>query len=348
MRKFITLTLMAAMLLACYCPVDAKDKDEKEQDNFALYRIAGRKWMVKRIAAPGQEGGDVMDSYFEYEVLNVWDDHAEMSETTLDQGKKEVEGSKFVQQVKFDLEDIRFKDPIGFKKSKIEKVKTKAGTFECVLWVSDQRDDGNAQLWRSVDFPGLVVKQSDRFGTREIVEFTWIDGDPGYKAKAKKKKKHNKSDEEEGGEIDPKRLYGDKGALWIHQTVIEKGERHFKSFDTTQYEVKDVSDEQCEVEVTKLTQLLQKDRDFEPETRVIKFDDSFKDNLEPKERSREERTEKRLTDVGMFECTVYAFKDDEGREGHAWYAKEWPGLMVRRVIKGELYEEVTNLVKFEE
>lgn len=347
MRKFIAFSTLLALLLSCHVPAAAKDDPEEEKDFFSLYRVAGRKWLQKRHANPGQEGGDESDSYFRYEILNVYDDRAELAETTLDQGKKPVSDDPFVTKIEFDKEGIIFKDPIGFKKSKVEKVKTPAGSFECVLWVSNQRDDGDAKLWRSVDFPGLVVKQSDRFGSREIIEFSWIEGDPGYKGKTTKKKKRGKDDEEED-EIDPKRLYSTKGALWVHATETEKGERKYRSFDTVQYEVKKVSDEECEVEVTKLTQLLQEIKGEDPETLVIKFDDSFKDNLEPKERSREERTEKRLTDVGLFECTVYAFKDAEGREGHAWYAKEWPGLMVRRVIQGELYKEVTNLVKFEE
>ena len=344
MRKTMTLILLVAALLAVHVPAEAREAPETEKDFFQLYRIAGRTWLQKRTPAPGQEGGDVSESYFRYEILNVYEKHADMAETTLDQGKQPVEGDPFVMKVEFDEEGLFFTDPVGFKKSKLEKVKTPAGTFECVLWTSsNQRDDGDAKLWRSVDFPGLTVKQSDRFGTREIIEFTWIDGDPGYKSKGKKKK----NDDEET-EIDPKRLFTTKGALWVHQTEIVKGERGFKSFSTVQYEVEKVSDEECEIEVTKLTQLLQKLKGEDPETRVIKFDDTFNENLEPQERSREERTEKRLTEVGLFECTVYAFKDAEGREGHAWYAKEWPGLMVRRVIKGELYKEVTNLVKFEE
>jgi hypothetical protein len=49
-----------------------------------------------------------------------------------------------------------------------------------------------------------------------------------------------------------------------------------------------------------------------------------------------------------MDCTVYIFKDDEGREGRAWYDNEWPGLLVRRVIKGDNFKLITEIVKFED
>lgn len=325
-------------------PVTAKDEKKVENDTFRLYRIAGRKWMLHRVPATGQEGGDTSPTFHSYEVRNVYEDRAEVAEITLDEGKKAPEGANFVVKVNFSDDAPQLKDPIGYTKSKQEKLKTDAGTFDCILWVSLGREDGDSRIWRSIDFPGLIVKQSDRFGTRTLVEFTWVEGDPGYKAPGKKKKK--KDDDPE--EIDPKRLFSSKGATWVHHIDTARGERGTRSIEVQQYQVTKVSEEGCEVEITKLTQLLEKIKGEEPRKLEIKFDDTFSANLEPTERSRVERTELRITDVGLFECTVYLYKDEEGREARAWYAKEWPGLVVRRVIEGENYSQVTRIIKFEE
>ncbi|MCB9933991.1 MAG: hypothetical protein H6841_11285 [Planctomycetes bacterium] len=341
------------VLLAAFCGslfllepthVEAKDEKKAEKDSYRLYRIAGRVWILHRIPAPGQEGGDTTPTYHKYEVKNVYEDRADLAETTLDEAKKNSSDNEFVLKIEFKQDGPQFKDPPGYTKSKQEKVKTDAGTFDCILWVSLGREDGDSRIWRSIDFPGLIVKQSDRFGTRTLTEFTWVEGDPGYKAPGKKKKK--KDDDPE--EIDPKRLYSSKGATWILRTDTERGERGTKSIDVTQYEITKVSEEGCEIEVTKLTQLLERMKGEDPQTLKIAFDDTYSANLEPKERSRVERTELRITDVGLFECTVYVYKDEEGREARAWYAREWPGLVVRRVVEGENFKQLSKIIKFEE
>jgi hypothetical protein len=335
--------LAGCLFLPDSSPVAAKEEKKAEKDSFRLYRIAGRKWMLHRIPNPGQEGGDDAHTYHSYEVTNVYEEHAEVGEGTLDAGKKANDGGEFVVKVNFKDDAPQLKDPPGYNKSKQEKVKTDAGTFDCILWVSLGREDGDSRIWRSIDFPGLVVKQSDRFGTRTLVEFTWVEGDPGYKAPAKKKKKK----EEKPDEIDPKRLFSSKGATWVHHIDTKRGERGTRSIEVLQYQVAKVSADGCELEVTKLTQLLEKIKGETPQKLEIKFD-SISEHLEPKERSRLERTELRITDVGLFECNVYLYKDEEGREARAWYAKEWPGLVVRRVIEGENYSQVASIVKFEE
>ena len=347
MRKTITLLFAALLCVLFVAPpqsVSAKDAPE-EADFFALFRVAGRKWTLKRTPKPGNEGGDTGVTYHQFEILSVWDDHAEMTQTSLDEGKKAAEGAKFVIKVEFKKDNLIFKDPIGFKEGKTEKVKTDAGTFECTVWSSLGREDGDAYIWRSNDFPGLIVKQDDRFGTRELESFSWVDGDPGYKS-TKKRKKGDKNGATET--VDPKRLFSTKGAQWIVRSDTKRGERGTRSIEVTQYEVKKTSDEQCELEVSKLTQLLQKMKGEDPQTLIIKFDSTFEDNLQPKERAREDRVERRITEVGLFTCTVYSFKDDDGRQGMAWYAQEWPGLVVRRVITGDDYEQITEIIKFEE
>jgi len=347
MRNTFTLllaTLFSVLCLASHTTIQAKDDPEGPEDHFQLYRYAGRKWLLKRTPKPGNEGGDDAITYHKFEVMNVWDKKAEYVQSTLDVAKREADQSAYNITIDFDKEAPVFKDPIGFKKQKREKVKTDAGTFDCILWLATGTFDGDARLWRSIEFPGLIVKQDDRFGTREIVEFMWCPGESGYKGKDKKKKNKKQA---EPDEVDPKRLFSNKGALWILSTAIVKGERDLRSWDVNQYEITKVTDEECTLEITKLTQLLGKMKGEDPVEQVIKFDDNFSDHLEPPGRSRVERTEKRITEVGLFECTIYTYKDDEGREGRVWYANEWPGLIVRRVVTGDKYEAITEIVKFE-
>jgi hypothetical protein len=341
MRR-VTLLLPAALLLASFSTVGAKDEPKAGADPFVLYRVAGRTWLMKRTPKPGQEGGDETVTYHHHEIKNAYPEKAEMAQTSLDSGRKAAEGGGYLMTIEFKPDAPVFKDPIGFKKGKVEKVKTDAGTFECTVWSSLGREDGDAYIWRSNDFPGLVVKQDDRFGTREVIEFDWVEGDPGYTPPKKKKKKGEPS------EIGPRRLFSSKGTHWVHRTDTKTGERGTLSIEVVQTTVKKVGETGCELEVCKLTQLLERLKDAEPETIVIAFDDTFSANLEPKERSREDRTEKRITKVGLFECTVYTFKDEQGRAGTAWYAKDWPGLLLRREVKGENYTSLTEIIKFEE
>jgi hypothetical protein len=339
--RILVIVAAALAVLALSVPTGAKDDPKAEADPYHLFRIAGRKWMFKRTPKPGAIGNNTVN-YQQFEVVNCHKDKAEIIQTPYDDAKRTDPGREVNITVEFKPEEFMFRDPPGFEKGKVEQLKTDAGTFECTVWTNTDSPDGAAYLWRSNDFPGLVVKQDDQYSSRVLIEFDWVEGDPGYKTEKKKKKKP------EPDKIDPKRLYSSKGASWIHRTDITRGERGTKSVEIVQTEVKKVSDESCEVEVTKLTQLLQKIKDEDPETRVIAFDSKFSENLEPKERSRVDRTEKRITKVGLFECTVYTFKDDEGREGTAWYANDWPGLMLRREVKGEGYTAITELIKFEE
>ncbi|MBZ0134773.1 MAG: hypothetical protein K8I27_00200 [Planctomycetes bacterium] len=351
MRKtfILLLAVMFGLLtLTSHSAVNAKDEPEEPEDYFQLYRYAGRKWLLKRTPKSGNEGGDSEVTYHEFEVQNVWENKAQYTQNTLDAGKKDIPNSVFEITVDFDKDGTVFKDPIGFKKQKREKVKTEAGTFDCILWFAAATFDGDARLWRSVEFPGLVVKQDDRFGTRELEEFRWCPGESGYKGDDKGKKKKKKKGDAEPEQVDQKRLYGNKGSLWVLNTAVEKGERGYKSWDVNQYEIKKVTDEECVLEITKLSQLLEKIKGEEPVEVIIKFDDSFSEQLEPPGRSILERTEQRITEVGLFECSVYTYKDEEGRAGRVWYANEWPGLVIRRIVTGELYKAVTEIVKFEQ
>lgn len=338
--KLGLLSVLCALMIGTPDTSEARDEDEK--DPFILLKTAGRVWSLKRVPKPGQEGGDTATTYHHFEVLNVYEDRVEMVQTTLDASKKADEDDRFVLEVKLDADAPFFADPIGYNKSKIETVKTPAGKFECVKWTKYSDHDGDVTLWTSIDFPGLIVKQDSRFGTREVDEFTWVEGDPGHKPRKRKKRD---ADEEP----EPKKLYTSKRTSWILKTTTTKGPRNVRSFDVRQYEVKRVDDEQCELEVTPMSQLLKKIRGADTETLIVKFDESFEENwLQPDTRAVKDRVERRITEVGLFECTVWKYRDDEGREAVAWYANEWPGLMVRRVVTGEEYRAVTEIVEFDE
>ena len=350
MRILSTLLLAGLVALSCIAsmpePAQAQKAKAEEKDMFCLYRIAGRKWVLKRTPKAGTEGYDPAISFHAFEVLNVWEDRAEITQTTLDPSRQDTSGDVFKIKVPFDEKGPQFQDPIGFKKGKIEKVKTDAGTFECVVWAGLGREDGDAYIWRSIEFPGLIVKQDDRFGTRVLDEFTWIDGESGFKGKAAKKKPAKKKEADDSA--DNQRLFKRKGASWTLRTVTEHGERRVRNFDVRRHEVVKVSDTESELHVTKVTQLLEKIKGEEPETVIVKFDETFEDRLRPTPYAKHERTEKRITEIGLLECEVYTFKDDEGREGRAWYAKDWPGLLVRTLVEGEEYKLLTEILKFEE
>ena len=341
MRTTMLVLIAALIAISVHTQADAKDEPKADVDTYVLFRVAGRKWMHKRTpkAAMGFENNKL--NYQEYEVTSYSDDRAEVSQLSYDQTKQPSTGDPIKMKIEFSPDYFMFKDPLGYKKTKTEKIKTDGGTFECTMWTSAGGADGASYMWRSNDFPGLIVKQDDAYGTTILVEFTWVDGDPGYKSTKKKRK----GDDEE---IDPKRLYSNKGASWIHRADTKRGERGTRSIEITKYEVKKVSDEECELEITKLTQLLQKLKGEDEEVRIIKFDSSFEDNLKPIERSRVDRTEKRITEVGMFTCTVYTYKDADGHSATAWYANEWPGLLVRREVEGEDYHQLTEIIKFED
>lgn len=340
-RAILLILLTGVLTLTGTAPAEAKDEPKAETDRYILFRIAGRKWMYKRTPKPGAIGNNTVN-YQQFEVVNCHKDKAELVQTPYDEAKQTQPGREVKINVEFKDENFMFRDPPRYKKGKVESVKTEAGTFECTVWSQLGGTDGDAYLWRSNDFPGLLVKQDDMHSSYVLIEFDWVEGDPGHKAVKKNKKKADPD------VIDPKRLYSTKGTLWIHRTDIARGERGTKSIDVVQTEVKKVSAEQCEVEITKLTQLLQKIKGEEVETRIVPFDSNFSDNLQPRERAKLDRTEKRITKVGLFDCTVYTFKDEEGRDGTAWYANNWPGLLLRREIKGENYQAITELIKFEE
>ncbi len=342
MATAIRLVFALALVVTAAGYAGAKD-DPVPADQFVLYRVAGRTWMLKRSPKPGQEGGDDQITYLRHEVAAVWDDRAEMRQAILDANKKESGGAATVVKVAFQADNLIFRDPVGFRKTKQERIKVPAGTFDCVRW--DNEIDGGASLWRSVDYPTLVVKSDDRFGTRELIELDVVEGDPGYKApKAKKKQKGAAAD----AEVTDTRLFGTKGRKWIVTTTTQRGKNRVRSFLVQQYEVTAADKDSCELEITDLTLTLEKLKGAKVEKVSISFADGLRDWLEPKQRSKLDRTEKRITIAGLLECNVYAYEDEDGRACTAWYAKAWPGLVVRLSVTGEDFEQLTELVQFDE
>lgn len=342
MRTAISLLLSLA-LMAAWESTPLCAEEAAEADHFILYRIAGRTWTLKRTPKPGNEGGDESVTYLRYEVTAVWPERAETRQTLLDAGRGEPEGEGNMIPVAFDRDNVVFRDPAGMRKIRFEKVRVPAGTFECIRWRSDL--DGGSDLWLSTEFPTLSVKYEDRFGTRELVDFTRVPGDPGYEEPDRRRRAKPGETSEEP---DPARLFRKRGRSWLLRATSLRGRHRMRSISYMQYEVKRITDDGCELTITPLNDARQRNPDEEEQSVKIKFDEHLQDWFEPKQRARVDRVEKRLTAFGLFECTVYSYTDADERECFAWYAKEWPGLVVRATATGKDFEQLTELVEFKE
>jgi hypothetical protein len=330
--------LFIALMVAAPAAFIGADEKPAAKDQFILYRTAGRTWTIRRIPKEGTEGGNFGNTYMKYDVTGVWDDRAEVAQTLLDSGTQSAEPT--IIKVGFEKDDIIFKDPVGFQKNKLEKITVAAGTFECVRWVSSL--DGGAALWTSTEYPSLIVKSDDRFGTRDLQTFDFVEGEPGHKPDKKKKKKAQPK------EIPRTRLFGGRGHRWILKTTTKRGKYGSKAFEVKQFEITKADDKGCTLEVTPMTLTLEKTKGAEVERHTIDFETQLNDWLEPRRRAKVDRTERRLTAFGLFTCTVYEYVDDEKRQCYTWYANEWPGLIVRQTVTGEEYDQVTELVAFDD
>lgn len=344
MYKYALVPLL--LLFAVNSDVGAKPKKKKvETDTFILYRVAGRIWQIKRTPKPGNEGGDTNTSYEKIEVMDVYEDEALIRSTSLGMDRKPTFSGGMDITIKFEKDNFNFGTPPAFNKQTKEKIKVPAGSFLCIRYISK---DGAMKMWKSTQFPGLMVKRDSRFGTTELESLLLVPGDPGFKAKKKKRKKKNKKGEEPE-EVDQFKLFKSKGTTWAHRTRISSGKnKRFHNTEVWQREIVKVSDEQAEVEVIRLTEVLKPMKGVDEITEIIKFDDNFEDLLKPARRATEERTEKRIVKAGYFECIVYSYKNEDGNAAKAWYAKEWPGLLVRKLVETDEKDTVVELVMFEE
>jgi hypothetical protein len=338
--------LPAIAIILCATATWPVAEDAPVDDPYILYRVAGRTWTLKRTPKAGNEGGDTFVSYLRTEITAVWDNRAEAIQTILDAGRGEPEGGGTKLSIRFDPEQPMFADPIGMRRVRVERVRVPAGTFECIVWRSDV--DGVAEVWRSTEFPTLVVKSDDRFGTRELVEFDRVPGDPGYEEPNRRRGQRRPARRADRDSDEPvqHRLFTQRGRSWVLKTTTFRGRHRTRSVTHQRYEVTRVTDVGCVLEITPLNHNLERQRDAEVERVEVKFDNDFHMWLEPRERSRIDRTERRLTSHGLFECTVYAYRDADSRECFAWYANEWPGLMIRRTATGAEFEQLVELVEF--
>ncbi len=342
MRPIVVTSAIALALLLSYAPACAEEPPKPADDPFfALFTTAGRVWVLKRVPKPGQEGGDTETTFHRFEIFAVHADHSEYGQANAVSATDTSSEDMLIVNIKFKKEDAAFRDPIGFQKGPKEKVKTAAGTFECIKWVGPEGEG----VWRSTEFPGLTVRSDDRFALRELISFDFIEGDP-VAADPKVKPKKIKPKKEDP---DEHRLYTKKGRKWLYKVSTFSGPKDKRSrrFDIKQYEVTASNAEGATLEISRLSMLKEKIKGESPEVQQLKFE-NFADYTHPVERNKEDRTERRKCVAGLYNCTVYSFTDAEGRDGLAWYAKEWPGLMVRRTIKGTDYEQVTELTEFNE
>ena len=344
MYKYALIPLL--LLFAVNTDVGAKPKKKKvETDTFILYRVAGRIWQTKRTPKPGNEGGDTSTSFEHFEVMDVYKDEALIRSTSLGMDRKQTASKGMDITIKFEKDNFNFGTPPAFNKQTKEKVKVPAGSFLCIRYISK---DGSMKMWKSTQFPGLMVKSDNRFGTTELESLLLVPGDPGFKAKKKKRKK-KKKDGDEAEEVDQFKLFKSNGTIWAHRTRISSGKnKRFHNAEIWQSEIVKVSDEQAKLEIIRLTAVLKPMKGIDEKTEIIKFDDNFEDLLKPSRRAAEERIEKRIVKAGYFECIVYSYKDEDGNAAKAWYAKEWPGLLVRKLIETDAKDTVVELVMFEE
>lgn len=334
MRLFAACLAVCALCATIVAQEAPKGGAAADEGFFVLFKTAGRKWSLKRAPKPGNEGGDVDTSYHYFEIVGVHAEFAELGTSTLTQPGGDPYDSLGVGQVKFDKQDPAFGPGKGFTKTATEKIKCEAGTFDCTRW----QDGTGATQWRSTEFPGLLVKWDDRFGTRTLHSFDWIDGDPGYKPpKTKAKGRPAKPDE------DPARLFKKRGRTWALKVNNYSGNinKRVKSYELAQHEVAKVNATEAELVVTRMSMTRTKIAGGETKKTIVLAD--IENLAKPSPTARPVRSEPRRVIDRVYTCKVYEFKDSEGRDVTEWYADEWPGLLVRRQVRGE---PLSRMVQF--
>lgn len=339
MRLTLTALLaIAALLLTCQVHAQIKPRDDndpkrgkkekkphRDEDGnllavFKLYEVAGRKWTVKRVTNPNAPGGDRFDMYFCYEVLAVHEDRATVRQSALDQAKKPTKDKPIDGDVFFDPDNAKFTGPPGMTKSKDEMVTVPAGKFDCTAFTGGL---DNARTWVSKEYPGLVVRHTDDYGTTEVIEFERFDTD-----KEKPKKRAVKE-----GELDFS-LFKTKKS-WTLQTTQIKGGQKYISY--TKYEVLKATAEGCELKITELDSNKKPLKDKPAETKAVPFTQEGAAFIDPplatqNNRVEKLRSEKRKTIGGVMNCDVYSFRDEAGNDVTLWFGKDLPGLTVRKLI----------------
>lgn len=328
----------AALLLTCQVYAQIKPKDEndpkrekkavkpcRDEDGnllptFKLYEVAGRKWTVKRVTNPNAPGGDRFDMYFCFEVLAVHEDRATVRQSALDQAKKPTKDNPIDGDVKFDADNAKFTGPPGMQKSRDENITVPAGKFDCTAFVGGL---DNAKTWVSKEYPGLVVRHTDDYGTTEVFEFERFDTD-----KEKPKKRSVKEGEQDFS------LYKTKKS-WTLQTTLVKGGQKYISY--TRYEVLKPTAAGCDLKITELDSNKKPLKDKPAQTTPVLFSTEGAAFIDPPTATQNNRVEKlrhekRKTAAGVINCDVYSFRDEVGNEVTLWFGRDLPGLTVRKLI----------------
>ncbi|MBP9891521.1 MAG: hypothetical protein KBG84_06405 [Planctomycetes bacterium] len=339
------------LLLTCQVQAQIKPKDEndpkrekkavkpcRDEDGnllpmFKLYEVAGRKWTVKRVTNQNAPGGDRFDMYFCFEVAAVYEDRATVRQTALDQAKKPTKDKPIDGDVKFDAENAKFTGPPGMQKARDESVTVPAGKFDCIAFTGGL---DNAKTWVSKDYPGLVVRHADDYGTTEVIEFERFDSD-----KDKPKKRSVKEGEQDFSLFKTKKS-------WMLQTTLMKGGQKYISY--TRYEVLKMTAEGCELKVTELDNSKKPIKDKPAEARPVPFSTEGAAFIDPpiatqNNRVEKLRSEKRKTIAGVMNCDVYSFRDEAGNVVTLWFGRDLPGLTVRKLIGEDGKDGIVELVE---
>lgn len=345
------LACLAAWALSCPAQAQIKPKDDKDPKRekrevkpcrdedgnllplFKLYEVAGRKWTVKRVTRQDAPGGDRFDMYFCYEVLAVYDDKATVRQTALDQAKKPTKDKPLDGDIKFDADNPKFTGPPGMQKAKDETISVPGGKFECTAWVGGL---DNAKTWVSKEYPGLVVRHVDDYGTTEVFEFERFDSD-----KEKPKKRTVKDGEPDFS------LYKTKKTWTLQNTQIKGGQKYVSY---TKYDVLKANAEGAELRVTELDSNKKPLKDAQAQTHTVHFSADGAAFIDPpmstqNNRVEKLRSERRKSIGGVLLCDVYAFKDEQGRDITLWFCRELPGLVVRKLIGEDGKEGQTELIE---
>lgn len=161
-------------------PKDPKDpknpgtgEGELKKDLFTLYTKKGRTWTVKTVS----KYGDMETvTHMRYEVTSVGEEEAEFKVTMLDKDMKEMGVPATTSKISFRVPKGST-DPVDPKAAPQvvdEKIKVKAGEFECTKTTSEVAGN-KSTVWISKKYGGLMVKMesSSSMGstTMELVEF---------------------------------------------------------------------------------------------------------------------------------------------------------------------------------
>lgn len=137
-----------------------------ETDPFLLYRMKGRRWLLKSSVSLG--GGDPIVNYTRNEVTAVTATSAKTKMWLLDKDQKPMAGMEGGTdlEIAFTVAAEQPRVAPGAAQPKQEKRKCTAGEFDCVF-----TEAAGTKSWSSTRWPGLPVYMESGTVTMELVEF---------------------------------------------------------------------------------------------------------------------------------------------------------------------------------